>query len=395
MSRPEAIVVPVVCLGFTLLACEDTGLPFEPAGPEHAPAPAEMGPYPVGVRTVTLVDPDRDTPLKDGPRTLTTEIWYPATEDARGQPGHVYDLQALLTPEARATVDTSTLSFSAATTAVRDATPRLEDGAFPVVFFSHGSSAVRMQSTYLTVALASHGHVVIAPDHDGNTISDLLVQGDFDDATAAAFYVIRPEDIFFVMEHFRFIGSDDPMKGMLDYDRVGVVGHSFGAMTALRVAGLQDKLHPVHVAIAQAPPGPGVTWLGIGSSFEEVRVPLMIQAGGLDDTTPVQGAIDFWDAGTPPKMELVLDTAGHFTFSDLCTFDPSVIRAVETTGVGDALSDGCADENVAAEDAFGVLRHYTIGMLNAVLRDSPGTQALLDEATGKPPGVAMSFRKAL
>ena len=372
----RAAVGSIVLLMF---ACDAGGLPFPPAGPEHAPPPSEMGPYPVGVITVRLEDPSRKTPGKTGPRPVVTEVWYPATEATRGQPGEVYEIESVLSAEAIAAADSSTLSVALSTSAVRDAVPRTEEGPFPVVFFSHGASAVRLQSTYLTIALASHGYVVVAPDHDGNTLSDLLVEGDFDGAEAAAYYVLRPDDIFFVMEHFRFIDSADELDGMFDYARVGVVGHSFGALTALRVAGLSDKLHPVHVAVAQAPPGPGVTWLGIGKPYEEVTVPIMIQAGGLDDTTPVDGAIDFWDAGSSPKMELILETAGHFTFSDLCDYDPGVVAAVEETGVGDALSDGCGPENVPSAAAFPVLRHYTIGVLNAFLRDSPGSRDLLDE----------------
>ena len=41
------------------------------------------GSYPVGVRTVVLVDKSRKDEYSGGPRTLVTEIWYPAAEEAR------------------------------------------------------------------------------------------------------------------------------------------------------------------------------------------------------------------------------------------------------------------------------------------------------------------------
>src|ERR1044071_804199 len=59
------------CMGLPVGATSD------PAGP---------GPYPVGVKTIQIPDP-----LRPG-RTLTTEIWYPAAESARGGPGTGYSV---------------------------------------------------------------------------------------------------------------------------------------------------------------------------------------------------------------------------------------------------------------------------------------------------------------
>ena len=45
---------------------------------------------------------------------------------------------------------------------------------FPVVIFSHGKGGLRQQSTFYTAVLASHGYVVVSPDHEGDTIVELL-----------------------------------------------------------------------------------------------------------------------------------------------------------------------------------------------------------------------------
>ena len=47
------------------------------------------------------------------------------------------------------------------------------DGPRPVLVFSHGNSGVRWQSPFFTEYLASHGWVVVAPDHVGNTLFDM------------------------------------------------------------------------------------------------------------------------------------------------------------------------------------------------------------------------------
>ena len=41
------------------------------------------GSFPVGVRTLVLVDKSREDSYSGGPRTLVTEVWYPAVESAR------------------------------------------------------------------------------------------------------------------------------------------------------------------------------------------------------------------------------------------------------------------------------------------------------------------------
>src|SRR5689334_6693395 len=48
------------------------------------------GPFPVGVTTTVFVDFSRTDAFTKEPRTLVTEIWYPATEDARQLPKNKY-----------------------------------------------------------------------------------------------------------------------------------------------------------------------------------------------------------------------------------------------------------------------------------------------------------------
>ena len=54
---------------------------FNPMGP---------GPHLVGVTTTVLVDNSRTDNFTKEPRTLVTEIWYPAADDARKAPKNKY-----------------------------------------------------------------------------------------------------------------------------------------------------------------------------------------------------------------------------------------------------------------------------------------------------------------
>lgn len=362
---------------------EPSELPFPPAGPDAAPDPSAMGPYPVGVSTVELLDESRPNDAGE-PRRLVTEIWYPAVEEARGQPGYVYTEEDLLTEEARAAL-TMPLDVELATDAVRDAAPRMPGETFPIVLFSHGSSGVRMQSTFLTVYLASHGYVVAAPDHLGNTLSDAVLGA----GTAEQFESLgqRPDDMGFVLAYLQGLAAEDPLGAIVDGERVGAAGHSFGALTTLR---LLAQGRPIDVAVAQAPPGFDVVWFGgLPVQPEDIEVPVMLHAGGVDMTTPLADAESIYERLGAPKSLLTVLTAGHFSFSDMCLLDAAAIEAATQIGLSEALDDGCSPDNIGPAVALPLERHFAIGLFNGHLRDSPGSLELLtsEAAQALAPGM--------
>jgi Platelet-activating factor acetylhydrolase, isoform II len=113
-------------------------------GPTAAP-----GPYRVGVRTLELVDPARLDARGTGPRPVTTEVYYPTTDAGiAGTPRDVVSVLGLPIVE--------TPSYRGVLVA---------DGRFPLVLFSHGNGGIRFQSFFFAAHLASHGYVVVTPDH--------------------------------------------------------------------------------------------------------------------------------------------------------------------------------------------------------------------------------------
>lgn len=180
-------------------------------GPSAAPEattvdPTTWGPYGVGVTTVTFVDPSR------GDRELTTEIWYPAivSPDSAGE--NYYHL-----------------GYGMAT---RDAPPILGE-TYPLVAFSHGNGAMRFQSIFYCEHLASHGYIVAAPDHQGNTFYD------WDDQLTSQAPIDRPLDISFLLDQLLRLSraGQEPVPGTIDADRIAITGHSFGGYTSLVVSG--------------------------------------------------------------------------------------------------------------------------------------------------------------
>jgi predicted dienelactone hydrolase len=378
-------LVPFFVLAALSLGCVwGESLPFEPAGPQAAPDPAQMGPYPVGVRTITLIDDTRSTPGKRGARRLVSEVWYPATEDAREMPTETYVLYDYVPDDMRDSLKPEDLG-ELPTAAVRGAVPRADGAPYPLIVFSHGKGGIRMQSTFYTVFLASHGYVVIAPDHEGDTILDQLEEGDFDPGNTFDDFLLRPEDVSVILDAVEDRADYHPIFGLTSTEVVGVTGHSFGALTSFRSAGSDSRIDAI---VPQTPVGYGVTQAGLETNIEDFGIPIMMMSGGKDETLPSDMHADsLWEHMKKPRFHLHLKSAGHFTYSDLCVLDVEAINAaIEDIDVSNVLNDGCADFNVDTKLAFPIIRNYGIGFFNRFLRGSEGSAVYLEEGPGKKAG---------
>ncbi|MBM4379572.1 MAG: hypothetical protein FJ086_09775 [Deltaproteobacteria bacterium] len=374
--RATPLLVPLVGL---LLCCEPPPvdpLPFEPASAGAAPAPSQPGPFAVGVRTVTWEDTGRRK--ADGtPRKLVTEIWYPALQSARDLPKVSYDILDYFTLEQRASIGSALPPLVAA--AAREAEPARSHGPFPLVIFSHGQAALRWQSTYYTVLLASHGYVVASCDHEEGTLAD-VVRGQLQ--TTVEGVEDRPWDVVHLINRFERLKPEDPLSGLVDMARVGVTGHSFGALTSLRVAAMDARVKAI---VPQAPVDANLSWIGLPSPVQ-LSIPVMIQAAHADQTLE-------WDDNVVPTIAalqrpwwlLDLVKGGHFTFSDLCAFDlATVVEQVKVDIPGAdlraVLEDGCGPTSPPASVAQPLINHFAVAFFNAHLRGSQASLSLLTQA---------------
>ncbi|MEB2285630.1 MAG: hypothetical protein B6D46_08730 [Polyangiaceae bacterium UTPRO1] len=268
--------------------------------------PFARGDLPVGVRTLNWSDPSRD-------RLLPVEIWYPATDAYRGQ-----DLAAA-TRDAYELIPGFPPGWQEA---VRDAASRA--GSYPLVVFSHGFGAHRRQSTFLCTHLASHGYVVAAMDHTGNTIFEMVQMmmaaqagGPIPDpgATLSEFIPARPADTSFVID--RLLAGVEGVPAV-ETERIGMSGHSFGGWTTLMVAGRDPR---VRAALPLAPAG---GWsplpaepLGRALEFDWGRdVPTLYLVADSDTLLPLRGMHELYARTTSPKRMVVLENADHMHFCD-------------------------------------------------------------------------------
>lgn len=314
-----------------------------------------------------------------------TEIWYPATQATRGQPGVSYDVRERFTEEQRAAL---TMVPLLETPAVRDAPPAASHGPFPLIVYSHGQGAVRWQSTFYTVLLASHGYVVVSPDHEGGTL-DYAVRNQLQDIGTGI--ATRPVDAQYLITAYSKLPSGDPLQGLIDASRVGVTGHSFGALTALRVAAIDQRVKAV---VPQAPPSTDLFFIDLGTP--DLGIPVMVQAAHDDRTLPWDdNVVPTWNAMKRPRWLVDLTHGGHFSFTDLCRFDlasaaDSIKLDIPGANLKNVLGDGCGPTAPRAEIAQPLLNHFAVGFFNATLRGSASTAELLTSAKAETiaPGIS-------
>jgi len=327
--------------------------PSRPHGPSqgtHRASPDGPGRYAVGLSTVRMVDPAR------ADRTLTVDIWYPADGRSEAPPA---SLDLVLTRLALPGVL---------------ADPEAARGSFPLVVFSHGNGGVRFQSWFLMEALASHGFVVAAPDHAGNTALDAL-GGTSDPVGVAANN--RPRDVSFVIDQMlaRDRGPASRFHGRIDERDIAVAGHSFGGFTALATAGGFLDYQPDPRVDAIVPIAPA-TFGFTDEQLASIDVPTLVMGGTSDTVVPIEpGIVRAWDLiSGRPEYRVDLVTAGHNSFTNVCDIRDAYVAA----GVGQPIlgfveeqaEDGCAPELLPIDQAHRVTDLYVVSFLTKQLKGS-------------------------
>jgi predicted dienelactone hydrolase len=260
--------------------------------------PFIRGSFPVGVISQDLHDSSRK-------RTFPTEIWYPATNEYHGQD---------LSEETKDKY--SLLNFSLTQDAVRAA--KLREGTFPLIIFSHGFGGERRMSAHLCCHLASHGYVVVSPDHTGNTALDILSYGNKSEQeimkiTTQAF-VNRPRDISFLincMLNNKTSISSEAIEG----DHIGVSGHSAGGWTILMAIPYNEGIS----AVVPLAPGGGYSKefldgkpLADALNLNwECEVPTLFLAADKDVQVPIDSIYDLFNRTHEPKSLVILKNADH------------------------------------------------------------------------------------
>lgn len=359
-----------------------------------APAdPTKLGPFPVGVTTVVLVDHSRQDDATNGPRTIPTEIWYPATDDAKDLPknklsdflfsGQVPSL--LLAVKTGFKVKIEDIDARYKNIAVRDA--RVREGKFPLVVFSHGNGGMRFQSTFWCDYIASHGYIVASCDHTGNSAATvvnnkIVIHNSKSREKHAA---DRPKDVSYVIDiMLRYNkGEDSRFAGKIDPKQIAVAGHSFGGYTAGAVINSDKRVK----AIVPMTPvfGPGVN----------ENVPMLLFQAAEDATIGNEGntrAKKYFDEAKSDKYFVLIKDAGHFSFSDMGQFRPDFGDGI---GKGKRVTKPDSEINYLDLDkVFEITNSYSTAFLGVYLKGEDSYRAYI-EKNEFPAEIDFSFTPAV
>jgi len=284
-----SLIVIVIVIATASLAAQQNRIDMvTPSAPELA----GYGVHNIGVRTIQVTDNDRPDILntkEGGPvarydRTLTLEVWYPATLAAGQQPGGDYRV-ITRDPAITATIHGK---------AVRDAAPLLGpgsptpgEGGYPLVIISHGYPGNRYLMSHIGENLASKGFVTVSIDHKDSTYDDQKAFG-------STLYNRSFDQLFVLNEIDRLSkpGSGNFLGGLVDASRTGIIGYSMGGYGVVNVIG--GGYSDASVSGAQAPPN---KLLGeraaTNASYQQARDP-RIRAAIAIGPWGMQGG--FWDA---------------------------------------------------------------------------------------------------
>ena len=395
MSQMDALRVParLGLAGLSLIlmlaaACDDSAS----TGDADREELFTQGPFEVGYRELTI---SYDAVGSSAKRELLLRVWYPARDDSDAPPAiyAVADFEVVEVPAPFAL----------------DAPPVTEERGLPLALYSHGNGGEGLLAYPYGELMASHGWIVVAPNHTGNTALELL-RGEADPAARVA--LDRPHDLTAIIDELESGLVGDELEAKADTSRVYVFGHSFGGYTTFAAAGADVDYDALRAdcdatptsedcevladpgveqayragfgdprVVAIAPQAPAL--LGMSQEqLAQLEVPTMLMTGRLDQTTTQQESAEPAWAGIdePGDLWVEMPEGGHFSFISICDdLAPGVLMLFQP----DAEEDGCGTGFIPSAEAVPVLAAYVLAFgRRHVLGETQWDAVLMGEPLG-------------
>ena len=199
---------------------------------------------------------------------------------------------------------------------------------YPVIIFSHGLGGSKEAAIYLGDFLAQHGYACFHLQHDGSdeklwkkTGNEIFSESinKLKGAANGQNLLARTFDVQFAIDQLFLLNKSGPeFKGKLNLKEIAVAGHSFGAGTALVIAGqtfpfpmLNNRLkdNRVKAAIYLSPPS-NLRNRTAQEVYGNIRIPGLLFTGTNDNSpigeTPASERRNPYDGIQAPGQYLVI-----------------------------------------------------------------------------------------
>jgi len=339
--------------------------------------PTPTGSYSIGTQTFQWTDSTRlEWFTYENPndyRKIMVQVWYPSN-DIKGRAPEPYIDNITI----RAETIGSAGGFPGwmaghinlvKTNSYLNASPDLTNAPYPVLILSHGITGMRQIHSALIEELTSHGFVVASLDHpydcnltlfqDG-TVADYRsdITGHPDSVQIRRKQLnTRVADVRFLLDTLTKINQAIHFNGLMDLNRVGVLGHSYGGATAIQVA-FEDKRFRSCLVLDSwmNPLSTNVLNSGISQPFIYLGRPHWDDS----DYPTSPNLVNTFTKSSPEKnFQLVLKNSRHLDFCDAPLFSPLTDRFLETGPI-------------SAKKAVAITNKVALSFFSYFLKDKQG-----------------------
>jgi predicted dienelactone hydrolase len=198
----------------------------------------------------------------------------------------------------------------------------------PVIVWSHGGGGTRDGNVMLATHLASWGYAALHLQHQGSDLAAMRAdrRSVFAQVNDPKLSADRFQDVAFAVKQLDGFNARGLLKAGIDTSRIGISGHSFGAINVLvaagqRIPGFGDSYAvPSFKAAFAMSPSPPRQLFAADDNFVRMRMPIFHLTGTDDespagDFQPVDRQAPFRRIANVHQYLLVLKAANHMTFT--------------------------------------------------------------------------------
>jgi predicted dienelactone hydrolase len=266
-------------------------------------------------------------------------------------------------------------------------------GSFPLIIYSHGATGCGLSMAFLTERLASEGFIVAAPDYTdefyGARIRATVPKQTFMKKIKMLSWmkelkeyqlnkggkVYRHEFLAYRLKQTRLTidklinenhDRDSALHNSINENAIGMMGHSFGAWTAILVGGADTIYHDKRVKAIVPFSGPVNKSVYELDEIGNIQIPVMFMFGGEE---PKVGRMSdreiLYDRAHSPKFLLEIKGADHFTFSGGIRKEFPTIY-----------------DYVLRDSRRATIMEYTVGFFNYYLKNDKSAEEILRIKSG-------------